>query len=345
MTDYQLLLTAPRSVSKVALELAQPRGTEVLVRIHTVGICATDLALYDGTYSAPHAVPLCFGHEWSGVVEEVGEAAQTLHPGDKVVGECSLWCGHCDRCARNRNLCRSIQKFGITTSGAARTHALVEERYLHRAEPGVEFAVLALAEPLSVAAKAVAAAVPNDGNLTSERALVLGGGMIGIACSAVLRLLYECPDVTLFDPLPERQLRATWFEAKHPTATDIVPAQDSVAYDQLYGADGYDLVFETTGSPAALRQALAQLNPGGTLVHLGFLDQATFSPKLLTLKGARMIGSIGGTGVFQTVVPWLSKHADALRPLITETFPAEDYENAFTAAADKQKSLKTQLAF
>ena len=58
-----------------------------------------------------------------------------------------------------------------------------------------------------------------------------------------------------------------------------------------------------TLSPAGQKQALADVNPAGTIVHLGFLPEATFSPKLLTLKGARMVGSIGGSGMFETVVP------------------------------------------
>jgi threonine dehydrogenase-like Zn-dependent dehydrogenase len=118
-----------------------------------------------------------------------------------------------------------------------------------------------------------------------------------------------------------------------------------MGYEQLYGSDGYDLVFETTGSPAAQKQALADINPAGTIVHLGFLPQATFSPKLLTLKGARMVGSIGGSGMFETVVPWLARQAGALRPLITESFPAEYFVKAFTAAADRKRSLKTHLVF
>jgi threonine dehydrogenase-like Zn-dependent dehydrogenase len=169
--------------------------------------------------------------------------------------------------------------------------------------------------------------------------------MIGIACVAVLRLLYECRDVTLFDPLPERQWRASWFDAKPPGPETGEPFQDSMGYEQLYGSDGYDLVFETTGSPAAQKQALADINPAGTIVHLGFLPQATFSPKLLTLKGARMVGSIGGSGMFETVVPWLARQAGALRPLITESFPAEYFVKAFTAAADRKRSLKTHLVF
>src|SRR5215831_10775875 len=164
---FQLRLTAPGLIVNAPLETPSPGGTQALVRIHTVGLCATDMALYSGTYKAPHKLPLCFGHEWSGIVEDVGYAVQNLRPGDRVVGECSLWCGKCDRCARNKNLCRSIEKFGITTDGAARTQVIVEERFLHRANSAMDMGVLALAEPLAVAAKGISAAADHDPDFAS----------------------------------------------------------------------------------------------------------------------------------------------------------------------------------
>jgi L-iditol 2-dehydrogenase len=343
---FELLLTAPKSIGKRSLSVDRPFGTTVLVRVNTVGICATDLALYAGTYGAPHAMPICFGHEWSGVVEEVGDSVQRLRPGDKITGECSLWCGQCDRCRRNPNLCRRIQKFGITTAGAARTHVVIDERHLHSPADDVDLSTLALAEPLAVAAKGIAAAgAAHNEELVDQRILVLGGGMIGMACVAVLRLLYQCSDVALCDPVLERRIRAASFGAKPLEVTTNVALRDRAGYDELYGLEGYDVIFETTGAGTAFEQALLHLNAGGTLALLGFLGETAFSPKSLTLKAARMVGSIGGSGAFETVIPWLTERAEELRSLITHQFDAEDFERAFTTAVDHRSALKTQLIF
>jgi threonine dehydrogenase-like Zn-dependent dehydrogenase len=310
-----------------------------------VGLCATDLALYSGTYKAPHRLPLCFGHEWSGIVEDVGHTVQDLKPGDRVVGECSLWCGKCDLCSRNKNLCRHIEKFGITTDGAARTQVVVEERFLHRGKPAMDMGVLALAEPLAVAAKGIAAAADNDPEFVSRRILVLGGGMIGIACVAVLRLVYRCQAVALLDPVSARAARAQWFGAVPLVAPNQPYDQAVRGYGELYGRDGYDVVFETTGSEAAFTQALLQLNPAGTVVHFGFLEGASLALKLLVLKGASMIGSIGGSGMFDMIVAMLVEHADVLRNLVTHAFWAGDFPAAFAAAGDRESALKTQIRF
>ena len=342
---FQLRLTAPGLIVNAPLETPSPGGTQALVRIHTVGLCATDMALYSGTYKAPHKLPLCFGHEWSGIVEDVGYAVQNLRPGDRVVGECSLWCGKCDRCARNKNLCRSIEKFGITTDGAARTQVIVEERFLHRANSAMDMGVLALAEPLAVAAKGISAAADHDPDFASRRILVLGGGMIGIACVAVLRLVYRCQAVALLDPIGARAARAHWFGAVSLVAPNQPYDPAPREYGALYGHDGYDVILETTGSVAAFRQALLQLNPAGTVVHFGFLEGTNFSPKQLVLKGARMIGSIGGSEMFDTIVAMLAEHADVLGNLITHTFKAGDFTAAFATAGDRENALKTQITF
>jgi threonine dehydrogenase-like Zn-dependent dehydrogenase len=90
---------------------------------------------------------------------------------------------------------------------------------------------------------------------------------------------------------------------------------------------------------------LLQLNPAGTVVHFGFLESVRFSPRLLALKGAKMIGSIGGSGTFENVVPMLVRHGDVLGKLITLTCDADDFTAAFASAVDRHSALKTQITF
>ncbi len=176
---HVLILAGDGRVSRRREPISEPRGTQVRVRIEVVGICATDLALQHGRYRAPHRNPVCFGHEWAGVVEAVGGDVQHLRPGDRVTGECSLWCGACEGCRCNLNLCQRIEKFGITVDGAAREHILVDAKYLHRSVPDLDPAVLALAEPLAVCHQGFLATGFRRDPERLARMLIIGIGMLG----------------------------------------------------------------------------------------------------------------------------------------------------------------------
>jgi threonine dehydrogenase-like Zn-dependent dehydrogenase len=325
----RLQFAGPGTIKHGTERLDEPKGRECLVRVHRLGLCATDISLYRGTYRGPHIDPLCFGHEWSGKVEAVGDAVADLRVGDRVVGECLLGCGHCEYCARDRNLCLNVRKFGITVDGAARGAFLLEEDHLHRGGNGVPDDVLALTEPLAVAAQAVArGAAAHDAELQGSRILVLGAGMIGLSCLAVLRLLFDCESVIVEDPVPLRM--------RH--ALDLGAMQADGAPDA-----GFDLVLDTSGSADALSRGLDSLRPSGTLVCVGFVESLAICPRRLTLRGTRIVGSLGGSGQFEAVLEVVERHADLLRPLVTHVFPFGEVETAFAAACDRSEAVKVQL--
>ena len=346
-TCSELILTGNGRIEGRAGTCARPSSAQVRAQVHVVGICATDMALHAGAYSAPHKTAICWGHEWSGVVEAVGSDVRQLRVGDRVTGECSLWCGECERCQRNKNLCQHVEKFGITVDGAARTHVLVDEKYLHRGEPDLDMGVLALTEPLAVSAQGiVAAAGAHDAALSSQRILVIGGGMIGLGCVLLLRRMFGCDDVFVHDIEPARMKRAQALGAGILTAAPATTAATD-GYAGLYHAAGdrFDIVVETTGATSALQLGLRVLMPGGTLAMLGFLPKAEIAPKDLVIKAARIVGSIGGSGMFEKVVPWLAQHATEARALVSHSFPAHRAEEAFAAAGDRQNGLKVQVRF
>jgi L-iditol 2-dehydrogenase len=344
ITTNALILYGDGRVQQQPVNIAETRGKQVRVKIEVVGICATDLALYNGRYSAPHRNPVCFGHEWAGVVEAVGEEVEHLRPGDRLTGECSLWCGACDGCRRNHNLCSRIEKFGITVDGAARERILIDAQYLHRSVPDLDPAVLALAEPLAVCHQGLLAGGFRRDTERPMRVLIIGAGMLGMGCALLLSRMFGCAELFVHDLEPARLDRAQ--------ALGVYPLRDlptsvgsDAGYAGLYAQEQFDLVVETTGTADALQQGLARLNPGGTVVMLGFLQRAEISPRDLVIKAARVVGSIGGSGSFEAVVPWLASHADEAKTLISHSFPADRADAAFAAAGNPREALKVQVRF
>lgn len=345
MTESQgIVLQGGREAELVTAAVREPTGREVLVKTHAVGLCGSDLSLYSGQYEGPKNYPIYFGHEWSGVVEAVGPAVTKVKPGDKVTGDCSIFCGRCEFCARDRNLCRSIEKFGITMDGASRQFFLQDERYLYRADPAADLDLVALSEPLAVGAHAVRRVAEVRPNLKQEKILVLGGGTIGLACFFALKYIEDCRHVELFDLVEARVEKALALGAAAPT--DVTAGEeDAASYGGLYSGRGYDAVFETSASPAAFRRAVDLLRPLGTVMALGFIPDLQFNLKLVTLKAARIMGSMGGTGQFETVLDFTRTQPDIARQLITHQVPFQDFHQAFALAADRKHAMKVLIKF
>ena len=198
------VLKGPGVLAAEEREIPQPGPTEVLIRVTNVGICGSDIHLYKGTYNGPQNYPILFGHEWSGIVEKTGEKVAKVKPGDKVTGDCSRYCGHCDNCSEDRNLCRTIEKFGITIDGASAEYIVRDESYIYRADPEADLALLALTEPIAVAKHLLEKILKLGGSYQGKRVLIYGGGAIGQAALLLLRLYYGCKQVDLSDLIEYR---------------------------------------------------------------------------------------------------------------------------------------------
>ena len=178
-------------------DMPEPRtrpGT-IKVEVEWCGICGTDLHEYlEGPIFAPAAdaphpltgetVPITLGHEFAGLVHEVGDGIDDVHVGDRVVVEPYIICGHCDACAQGKyNVCESLGFVGLSGFGGGFSQLVVaERRWIHPlGDLGTDLG--ALVEPLAVAHHAVrlSGAQPN------HSALVFGAGPIGLVTTAALR--------------------------------------------------------------------------------------------------------------------------------------------------------------
>jgi threonine dehydrogenase-like Zn-dependent dehydrogenase len=339
-----VLLQGKGQVEFVTEPVPQPTGTQVLINTHAVGLCGSDMSLYKSTYQGPQNYPIFFGHEWSGTVTALGPQVTKVQPGDKVTGDCSIYCGHCQFCLDDKNLCQNIEKFGITINGASRQYFLQDEQYVYRADPSANLDLVALSEPLAVGAHAVRRVQSVRSDLAQEKILVLGGGTIGLSCFFALKALAGCQHVELFDLIESRMQRAQRLGAA-PLSDVAKEESDGDDYGSLYSGQGYDAIFETTASPVAFGRAVNLVRPLGTIMTLGFLPSVTFSMKTITLKAACIMGSMGGTGEFETVLDFILQHPQMAGELITHRVPYTQVENAFAVASERQHAMKVLVQF
>lgn len=318
-------------------------GDEVLVRVTHVGICGSDNHFFAGTYKGPSRYPILFGHEWAGIVEEMSGAAGELAVGDTVTGDCSRYCGACANCLVDKNVCQSIEKFGITVDGASAEVIARAARYLYKVPGDLDRSLVCLAEPLAVSANLVGRIAGLVGDLSRKKVLVFGGGAIGIGALAILLRRHRCCHVEVAEPSAFRSSVAREFGAGVPPADVLGTDADTQDYHALYAEGIYDIVLETSGSPEAFRRALHVVRPRGVIGCLGMAPEVRLEQKLIVLKALTVMGSIGGTGMFPTVIDFIRNNQVLVRGMISQRLPIARAAEAFALSRDTERSVKIVL--
>ncbi|WP_040777685.1 2,3-butanediol dehydrogenase [Nocardia pneumoniae] len=285
-------------------EVPEPatRPGTVKVEVEWCGICGTDLHEYlEGPIFAPPAttphpltgetVPITLGHEFAGVVVELGEGVEDLRVGDRVVVEPYIVCGRCDACRRGRyNVCRTLGFVGLSGRGGGfARYVVADRRWIHPlGDLGTD--VGALVEPLAVAYHAVRLSGVSGG----DTALVFGAGPIGLVTTAVLRAVGVDHVITV-EPAEVRKAKAALAGADQvldPTAGDVI---EQVL--DLTDGRGADITFECAGVDAVLASAIRSTRAGGTCVNVAIWGhEARVAMNDLVFGEVSVIGSLAYAG-------------------------------------------------
>jgi L-iditol 2-dehydrogenase len=251
-----------RDVPKPEIEA----GDDVLLRTAAAGLCGSDLHYFTadtiGCDRVPY--PVIVGHECSAVVEATGRDARKIRPGDRVAVEPSIACGTCDLCLSGRaNLCRKIRFLGHPgeKDGCLAEYFVMPERCLVPVPAGMTMIEAMLAEPLSIALHAVRLA----GGKPGRSIAVLGSGPIGLSVILAARAAGTA-EVLATDRVEARleaarRAGANW--TGNPNSVDVVRA--ILDRNPL----GPEAVFECSGDPEAIAQAVEIVRPGGRIFQIG----------------------------------------------------------------------------
>ncbi len=338
------VIQQPKTIEQIETEIQQYSAEEVVVKVASIGLCGSDIHLYNGTYTGPHEYPIMFGHEWSGIVERIGKNVRGLKPGDKVTGDCSCFCGECDYCQRDKNLCQSIEKYGITIDGASSEYIIRHQRYIYRAPEDIDLSLLCLAEPLAVSKHLLTKMTDSIGALKDKNILVIGTGPIGLGAVAILKHSYGCDNIDAFDISKTRIDTAYRIGASKPDNKHLDIQAGGSSYRDLYDTV-YDLIIDTTGKESAFQKAFHLIRPLGAIGCLGMIPQATIPQKLIVLKALKLFGSIGGTGSFPEVIKFIHTHPDVVRELISHQLPIDKAVQALQLGQKSNDTVKTVLNF
>jgi 2-desacetyl-2-hydroxyethyl bacteriochlorophyllide A dehydrogenase len=300
----------------------EPGPGETLVRVHSVGICGTDIHAFNGRQPF-FTYPRILGHELGVEVLAIGEGVVDLMVGDRCSVEPYLHCGSCIACRQGRtNCCAMLSVLGVHSDGGMRERIIVPAQKLHRSA-ALSYEELALVETLAIGAHAVqrAAIVPG------ECALVVGAGPIGLGTMQFAHLAGA--KVIALDLSPER---LAFCQAQGVTAATVDGREDPLpALLELTGGDMPTVVFDATGSARSMERSFDYPAPGGRLVFVGLVqgtisfNDPSFHRRELTLLATRNALAEN----FTTIIGQLESSAIDSRPWITHRAAHTEFIEAF----------------
>jgi len=330
------------------VEAPRPQPGEVLVRVEAVGICGSDLHIYEWTPGYEFLAkyfPRIIGHEFSGEIIEIGQGAETsFRPGDRVTSETCKTCGQCFFCKQGKGiLCAHRSEFGrigFERDGAMAEYVVVPKECLHPIPPGVSFEEAAMTEPAAVALGAVerAAFFPGD------PVAILGPGPIGIMILQICKILGAGP-VTLIGLEVDRERLEV---AKNLGADRVLTGSPEDNFKQVMEFTrgmGVGAAFEVSGSPAAAALGLRMLRKFGEMILVGIYP--ALIPVDATHQMVRQMktikGSYGGAPLdWDRVLNLVADRKLNLAPLISRIFPLERAGEGFEALS-RREALKILL--
>jgi len=338
------VIHAARDLRVSDVEAEAPGPGEVEVRIRAGGICGSDLHYYQhggfGTVRIREA--LIPGHEIAGEVAAVGAGVTRVRPGDRVAVNPSRPCGHCEYCLEGRpRHCLEMRFLGSAmrfphVQGGFRERLVCSEAQAVLLPEQLSLELAAFAEPLSVCLHAANQA----GELMGRRVLVTGSGPIGALAILVARHAgaREIVSTDLADA-PLAIARRIGADA----AINMRTGAD--AFERFAAGKGhFDIVFEASGSGAALASAIGAARPGAVIVQVGLGVEMTVPINAIVAKEIALRGTVRFDREFEWAVQFLGSGAIDVRPLLTEVIPLDEAVRAFELAGDRSRAMKVQLA-
>ncbi|MCU7835905.1 MAG: L-threonine 3-dehydrogenase [gamma proteobacterium symbiont of Taylorina sp.] len=300
-------------------------NNDVLVKIQKTAICGTDIHIYNWDKWAQKTipVPMTIGHEFAGVVAEVGSNVTELNVGDIVSGEGHIVCERCRNClAGRRHLCPNTIGIGVNRTGCFAEYLSIPAKNVFRPNTKISTEVLACFDPYG---NAIHTAL--SFNMVGEDVLITGAGPIGIMaamvashCGARNIVITDLNDYRL-NLAKEIVPRAITMNVKNETITKEFMCSLGIL-------EGFDVGLEMSGSPHAFKDMLANMINGGSIAMLAIMPNGTgIDWEKVVFKGL-FIKGIYGREIFETWykgVMMVQSHIP-LEKIITHRFHYTDFQ-------------------
>ena len=302
------------------------KDNEVKIQVKYCGICGTDIHIFHGDGGCCDVTPpLVPGHEFSGVVAEVGAGVKTVKVGDRVTGDPNDMCGECYFCKNGmQHFCKNNIGIGTTVDGGFAEYVIMREKQVYKVSDELSFIEAAMAEPISCCLHGIDLCNIKAG----DTVLVIGGGPIGMIMMQLAKKA-GASKVIMSEPVEEKREQAL----KLGATKTIDPLHEDVEAVLAEYCENVNVVIECVGNVHTQADAVRFAGKGATIMYFGLAapeESFPIRPDDIFKKELHITSSYINPYSFERAIQILESGTVELESLITNVVPLDDIADVFT---------------
>ena len=319
----QAIMTTPGKIEFGEVETPKPGKGEVLMQIHKIGVCGSDVHVWHGKHPYT-SYPVVQGHEYSATIEALGEGVENLKVGQKVTATPQVVCGECSPCKRgDYHICDKLKVEGFQAPGVAQDYFVTSAEKIVPLPDSFSFEQGAFVEPVAVAVHTTT----RVDSLVNKNVVVLGAGPIGNLVAQVAQA--KGANVLITD-ISDFRLDVA---KKCGVENTLNVTKDNLqsAVKTVFGNDGYNVAFECAGIEATMAETIETIGKGGSIVVVGvFADKPRIDLGLVQDRELKLIGTLMYQyNDYTDAVKLLDEKKVVVEPLYSRHFGFNEYNEAY----------------
>lgn len=315
-TMKALVIHAPHQASVETVPYPEPAENEVTVKVSHCGICGTDYHIFEGVFLSPY--PIIPGHEFSGVVDQVGSNVTSFSVGDRVTVDPTLYCGECEYCLTKRvNHCKNWGALGNTTAGSMAEYVSVPARNVIKMPDTMSFEEGAFIEPIACVVHGMNRLQVQVG----DTVVLFGAGAMGL--QLIQAISHAGASELVAVDVDSKKLQM----ALSMGATRAVLSSEAATTLKQDYPDGFDIVVDVTGIPKVIESEFVYMGPTAKFLQFGVAPQVStinLNPFDVYKKDWTILGSMAINNTFIPAFRWVKEGRIDVNPLITHKVTLEE---------------------
>ncbi len=327
----------PRNYEVLEIPKPEVKSNQVLIKVYSCGICRTDAHIHEGDFIS--RFPLTPGHEFAGVIVEVGDAVKGFAVGDRVTADNTVTCDDCYYCRKALPLfCENFYSLGCNGPGGFAEYVVVNSDKVFHISDNLTFDQACFSEPLACAIHGMDVIDVHCG----DDVLIFGSGPTGILLTQLIKY-GGAANVVVCAPSQEK---LDLIEKNGYAKTVLMDKNDYSKHTKILKEmfpKGFDIVVDATGVPKVLEQCFNFPKQAGKIIVYGVAasdDTITVKPYQIFNSELKVLGSFAQVHCFDRAVKYLESGIIKVDDLATHHFDLEDFDKAMDQMLHGKGQLK-----